>query len=321
VWTEIAAPANLHDCVDFPMVNLLHLPIELRVMIWSLLLPSDTTVVSAQRKQLGDLRRSTSLTVLKPNEHTQSATVTSDLLIISPLTFSEVAHTFYGANTFCFDIRDADAIDGLAEAARSYINHVRLVDRLRYVLPTICVERLVSGFRNLRSISIPTYPEPFGTSSFDINLEHRAINLSIVRGLMEQLENGHYKQLFLNYNQPCSILEEDLDHLLTLRLLRHLRSANYYIDNNQMDLWLEMFVAWIYSYPLKRPKLLKVLERMDSAYDRSFFACLVKRQAQDQSPQGFTIALSIPKHVPHARHRATCSSLMRHGSSVSNHQT
>jgi hypothetical protein len=321
VWTEIATPANLHDCVDSPMVNLLHLPVELRMMIWSLLLPSDTTFKSAQRKQPGDLRRSSPLTVLKPNEHTQSATDTSHLLTLSPLTFSEVAHTFYGANTFCFDIRDADAIGGLAEAARSYINHIRLVDRLRYVLPTVCVERLVSGFRNLRSISIPTYPEPFATSSFDINLEHRAINLSIVRGLMEQLEKGHYKQLFLNYNQPCPLLEENLDHLLTLRLLRHLRSAEYYIDNNQMDLWLEIFVAWIYSYPLKRPKLLKVLERMDSAYDRSFFACLVKREAQDQHLQGFTIALSIPKHIPYARHRATCSCIMRHGSSVSNQQT
>jgi hypothetical protein len=303
------------------MVNLLQLPIELRMMIWRLLIPSNTTFKSAQREHPRDLRGSESLSNSKPDEHNRYATITCYLLMLSPLTFSEVAHTFYRTNTFCFDIRDADAIDNKAGTARFYINHIRLVDRLRHDLPTISVGRLTSRFRDLTSISVLTYPEPFATSCFDINLEHRAVNLTIVRGLMEQLEEGRYKQLFLNYNQPCLLAGEDPDQLLTLKLLRHVRSAEHYIDNHQMRLWLDIFVAWIYSYPLKRSKLLKVLEEMDCSYHRTFLARLMKHEAHDQYPQGFTIALSIPKHIPHVSHSAVSSCVARHSSSVSKQWT
>jgi hypothetical protein len=303
------------------MVNLLHLPIELRMMIWRFLIPSDTTFISAQRKHSRDLCGSESLPDSNPDEHNRYAKITCYLLTVSPLTFSEVAHTFYRANTFCFDIRDADAIDNQAGTARFYINHIRLVDRLRHDLPTISVGRLVSRFRDLTSISVLTYPEPFATSCFDINLEHRAVNLSMVRGLMEQLEEGRYKQLFLNYNQPCLLIGEDLDQLLTLKLLRHVRSAEYYIDNHKMRLWLETFVAWIYSYPLKRSKLLKVLEEMDCSYRRTFLARLMKHEAHDQYPRGFTIALSIPKPIPRVSHSAVFSCVARHSNSVSKRQT
>lgn len=289
------------------MIDLLDLPAEIRVMIWSLLLPGDTTFVPTHCKQPRDLLGRPNTTVLESDKQKQSAMIPSYLLVLSPMTFEEVAHIFYGANTFCFDIRDIDVIERQTGSARSYINHIRLVDRLRYGLPTISIANLIGGFRSLETVSIPTYAEPFTVSSFDINLEHRAINLSIVRDLVEHLEEGHYKQLLLSYNQPYSPVGENLEHLLTLRLLRHLRSDQYYIGNKQTALWLEMFVAWIYSYPLKRSKLLNVLERMDPAYERNFLACLVEFGTQDRETKGFTIALSMPQNLPHGRHRAKWS--------------
>lgn len=48
----------------------------------------------------------------------------------------------------------------------------------------------------------------------------------------------------------------------------------------------------------KRSKILKVLERMDPAYDRGFLACLVETEVQSSYTRGFTIALSMPKRPP-----------------------
>lgn len=161
-------------------------------MIWRLLLPSDTKFVPAQSKQLRDFLRPVPMTAQEAGEQRIFATVISQLLILSKSTFAEVADTFYGANTFCFDIRDPDVTKGQAGSAKSYINHIRLVDRLRYCLPVISVETIISGFCRLKSISIPSHPEPFPVSSFDVNLEYRAMNLSVVRDLLEHLEMSHY---------------------------------------------------------------------------------------------------------------------------------
>lgn len=289
------------------MIGLLHLPPEVRLMIWRLLLPSDTKFVPAQSKQLRDFLRPVPMTAQEAGEQRIFATVISQLLILSKSTFAEVADTFYSANTFCFDIRDPDVTKGQAGSAKSYINHIRLVDRLRYCLPVISVETIISGFCRLKSISIPSHPEPFTVSSFDVNLEYRAMNLSIVRDLLEHLEMGHYEQLLLDYNQPCSLEGDDVDHLLTLQLLRRLRSDQHYIDNKQTPLWLELFIAWIYSYPLKRSKLLKALAKMESGYERNFSACLIKTGDQDRCSKSFTIALSLPQNLLQDEPRATRS--------------
>ena len=298
MWTAIIARTALDDCLNFPMVDLLHLPIEIRMMIWSLLLPRHTTFESAQRKQRKDFARSAAMTIREADDQRKPATVVSRLLLLSPLTFGEGADTFYSTNTFCFDIRDTDSIKSQSRIARSSINHIRLVDRLSYTLPAMSIKRLLSLFCSLKSVSVPTYPEPFPTSSFDINLQHRAINLSKIRGLVEHLEEGYYEQLFLNYNQPCSPERENLDQLLTLRLLRRLQSDEHYVNNRKIHLWLDIFVAWIYSFPSKRSKILKVLERLDPTYDRGFLACLVETEVQSSYTRGFTIALSMPKRLP-----------------------
>ena len=298
MWTAIIARTALDDCLNFPMVDLLHLPIEIRMMIWSLLLPRHTTFESAQRKQRKDFARSAAMTIREADDQRKPATVVSRLLLLSPLTFGEGADTFYSTNTFCFDIRDTDSIKSQSRIARSSINHIRLVDRLSYTLPAMSIKRLLSLFCSLKSVSVPTYPEPFPTSSFDINLQHRAMNLSKIRDLVEHLREGYYEQLFLNYNQSCSPERENLDQLLTLRLLRRLQSDGHYVNNKETHLWLEILVAWIYSFPSKRSKILKVLERMDPAYDRGFLACLVGTEVQNSDTRGFTIALSMPKSPP-----------------------
>jgi len=110
--------------------------------------------------------------------------------------------------------------------------------------------------------------------------------------------------LFLNYNQPLSLAEQGLNHMITLKLLRHVGSARCYSDNQLTHLWLDMFIAWIYSYPSKRSKLLKVLERMDLAYERSFLTCLVGSERQEDEMQGFSIVLRMPQrglYVPRGK--------------------
>jgi len=126
----------------------------------------------------------------RAEKQTQSTSVLPDLLTLSKHTFSEVAYTFGSANNFCFDIRDADTIRDLTRTARSYIYHVHLVDRLAYDLRTINIKEFISELRGLKSISIPVYPEPFMMSSFATNSVQRAMNLSVARDLVEQLEEG-----------------------------------------------------------------------------------------------------------------------------------
>lgn len=286
------------------MVALCNLPSEIRQMIWSFLLPSEGTFALSRRNQPEILPTSESVTVSRTNRSTESITVVPDLLVLSLMTFGEVAHTFYSANRFCFDIRGTHAIQGQMGTARSYIHHIRLEDRLAYDLTAVDIRKFISEFCSLKSISILAHPEPFAMSTFDLNLAQRAMSLSVVRDLLEQLEEGSYTKLYLDFNQPISLSEQGLDHMLTLKLLRHVRSARYYNDNQLTHLWLDMSIAWIYSYPSKRSKLLKVLEGMDLSYERSFLACLVGAERQIDEMQGFSISLRMPQrglYVPRER--------------------
>lgn len=292
------------DSLTHLMVTLFHLPSEIRQMIWSFLLPSEGAFASSRRNQPEILPTSDSVTFSRNDRSTESITVVPDLLVLSRMTFGEVAHTFYSANRFCFDIRGAHAIQGQMGTAKSYIHHIRLEDRLAYDLTAVDIRKFISEFRSLKSISILAYPEPFAMSAFDLNLAQRAMSLSVVRDLVEILEEGDYTMLFLNYNQPLSLAEQGLNHMITLKLLRHVGSARCYSDNQLTHLWLDMFIAWIYSYPSKRSKLLKVLERMDLAYERSFLTCLVGSERQEDEMQGFSIVLRMPQrglYVPRGK--------------------
>ena len=271
------------------------LPTEIREMIWSLLLPSDKTFRFVQHKQSETLPAPGAAAPPRAEKQTQSSSVLPDLLTLLKHTFSEVAYTFGSANNFCFDIRDADAIRDLKRTARSYIYHVHLVDRLAYDLRTINIKELIRELRGLKSISIPVYPEPFMMSSFATNSVQREMNLSVARDFVEQLEEGCYTQLFLDYSQPRSLIGPNPDELLTIKLLRHVRSTSYYSDQRLTRLWLDMYFAWIYSHPGKRTKLQTILAQMDSTYKRSFLTCVVEAKNEEEQIQGFKIALVMPK--------------------------
>lgn len=273
----------------------LRLPTEIREIIWRFLLPRDKTFRFVQQKQREDLLLSDDVTLPRAEQQPRSATVLLNLLTLSKHTFPEVAYTFGSANSFCFDIRDVDAIQALTRTTRSYIYHVHLVDRLSLNLTTINIKELISQFHGLRSVSVPVYPEPFAMVSFTTNAIQRAMSLSVVRDLVEQLEGGCYTQLFLDYSQPHFLAGRNADDLLTIRLLRHVRSMTYYNDYEQSRLWLDMFLAWIYSYPGKRTKLVNILARMGSTYRRNFLACVVETKHQNKQTKGFTITLSMPR--------------------------
>lgn len=128
-------------------------------------------------------------------------------------------------------------------------------------------------------------------SSFATN----SVQLFVARDLVEQLEEECYTQLFLDYSHPRSLKGPNSDELLTIQLLRHVRSIGYYSDQRLTRLWLVMYFAWIYSDPRKRTKLQTILAQMDPTYKRSFPTCVVEAKNEEEQIQGFKIALVMPK--------------------------
>lgn len=194
------------------------------------------------------------------------------LLVTCHTISREVSGIFYGSNLFCLDIRAPRGSKSCSEEATSYIRQLQLIDRLDYRLPSFDVKDLIAQFSCLTVVSVYVPPEPLRSVGYELNLEQRGIGLRAIQTLLDSLEESRYTRLRLVFSRPYGGADGDPEDLLTIKLLKHLRSFSDHASNGGMGLWIEAFAVWISGGHAKQTKLVELMKRIGCSYERKFYA-------------------------------------------------